>query len=32
MIAAGHVSYTTAHRTHTPDLFIAEPANVSFSL
>lgn len=27
--AAGHISYTTAHRSHNPDLFIADPANVS---
>lgn len=25
--AAGHISYTTAHRTHAPNLFIADPAN-----
>jgi hypothetical protein len=26
--AAGHISYTTAHRSYNPDLFIADPANV----
>ncbi|KAJ3566110.1 hypothetical protein NP233_g7198 [Leucocoprinus birnbaumii] len=25
--AAGHISYTTANRTHAPNLFIADPAN-----
>ncbi|KXN93397.1 Glucose transport transcription regulator RGT1 [Leucoagaricus sp. SymC.cos] len=25
--AAGHISYTTAHRSHNPDLFIADPSN-----
>ncbi len=29
IIAAGHISYTTAHRSHNPDLFVADPANVS---
>jgi len=27
--AAGHISYTTANRIHAPNLFIADPANVS---
>ena len=29
ILAAGHISYTTAHRSHCLDLFIADPANVS---
>lgn len=29
VVAAGHISYTTAHRSHNPDLFVADPANVS---
>jgi hypothetical protein len=33
ILAAGHISYTTAHRSQGLDLFIADPANVSiFSL
>lgn len=28
ILAAGHISYTTANRAHAPDLFIADPANV----
>ena len=30
-LAAGHISYTTAHRSQGLDLFISDPANVSQS-
>lgn len=31
ILAAGHISYTTAHRSKGLDLFISDPANVSLS-
>lgn len=31
ILAAGHMSYTIAHRSQGLDLFISNPANVSFS-
>jgi hypothetical protein len=30
--AAGYISYTTAHRSNNPDLFIADPSNVSYRI
>lgn len=32
ILAAGHISYTSSHRSQSLDLFISDPANVSFCI